>query len=101
MKIRRVQKSDVGQWAALRAALWPVAKDGYIAELTAFFAGEDAPLEQAFVLENERAQLCGFIELNLRNNVRSLRHPCPAPVPFRGRRVCGRRRFVSPAPPCP
>ena len=79
MKIRAVEIADLSQWAALRAALWPEAKDGYIAELMAFFAKKSTDIAQAFVLENDLQRLIGFIEINIRQNVIG---SCAEKVPY-------------------
>ena len=69
MKTRAVQQRDLDSWANFRLQLWPDSGDGYRAELVAYFAGDCSVVTQAFVLENDQAQLCGFIELNIRSNI--------------------------------
>jgi aminoglycoside 6'-N-acetyltransferase I len=79
VKIRAVEIADLSQWAELRVALWPEAKDGYVAELMEFFTKKSNDIAQAFVLGNDAQRLIGFIEINIRQNVIG---SCAEKVPY-------------------
>ncbi len=67
MNIRPVQQADLLAWAELRTQLWPDSQDQHVKELEAFFAGTSIDIVEALVLVNEAGELCGFMELNIRN----------------------------------
>ncbi len=68
MMIRKANAADVGQWSAMRAALWPdddaTAHAEDIAET--FLAGD--PDQVAFVAEGEDGRLLGFVEASIRRD---------------------------------
>ncbi len=67
MNIRPVQQADLPAWAELRALLWPDSQDQHEKELEAFFAGTSIDIVEALVLVSETGEVCGFMELNIRN----------------------------------
>ncbi len=79
MQIRKAVESDLYDWAAMRAELWPDERHTHVSELLDFFAGNSMDIEECFVLQNPDNELCGFIELNIRNFAEGSRQ---AAVPY-------------------
>jgi aminoglycoside 6'-N-acetyltransferase I len=71
VRVRPAEFRDAGEWASLRASLWPDADASELAaETRAFFAGNGPPsLDAGFVAEARDAQhdsMIGFIEVSIR-----------------------------------
>ena len=79
MKIRDIEQRDQDAWSAMRTLLWPDTPDKHIGEISAFFAGESVDVVQVLVIEDDRDDLCGFLELNVRNFAEGSRN---ARVPY-------------------
>ncbi len=75
MKIRKVQKSDIDQWAAMRCKLWPGSKEKNIEEIGEYFSGLSIDIVHVLVLADSDETACGFIEINLRNFAEGSRLP--------------------------
>lgn len=59
-------RSDAGEWARMRRALWPQDAEEHAAEIERFFAGRAVEPLAVLVAEGEGG-LAGFVELSIRN----------------------------------
>ena len=75
IQIREAKEEDLGEWARMRVELWPDSVQTHIEEIRLYFSGASIDIVQAFVLENARGSLCGFMELNIRNFAEGSRSP--------------------------
>ena len=55
--------------------LWPKTGDAHIRELKEYFDGTSIDIIDAYVLIDEVSQVCGFMELNIRNFSEGSRSP--------------------------
>jgi aminoglycoside 6'-N-acetyltransferase I len=63
-RVRPPLPADRAEWVRMRHALWPTEDPAELdAELGAWLS---SPTRQVYVAERERGDLCGFIELGLR-----------------------------------
>lgn len=67
MNIRTAEKYDLAQWQVLRTKLWPQTDDDHKAELENYFNGQSFDIVEAFVLDDGKGNVVGFMELNIRN----------------------------------
>jgi aminoglycoside 6'-N-acetyltransferase I len=75
MRIRAANKSDLEEWLGMRTELWPESSGAHSIEIAEYFAGKSIDIVETFVAENERGELAGFIELNIRNFAEGSRSP--------------------------
>ena len=66
MDIRTVNPKDIASWAIMRNKLWPDSEENHMKELKDFFSGDGTYIDETFVIE-EKGELVGFIEINIRN----------------------------------
>ncbi len=67
MLIRTANAADLSAWAAMRSQLWPDGSDQHAGEVKAYFAGDSIDIKCCYVIEKATGELCGFLELNVRN----------------------------------
>jgi aminoglycoside 6'-N-acetyltransferase I len=65
MRIRRMTKSDAGDWLRMRTALWPGSETDHAKEIEAFFE-RGVPTLDAVLLAEDAGSATGFAELSIR-----------------------------------
>ncbi len=79
MNIRLANQADLSAWVAMRSQLWPDSTDQHEDEIKQYFAGTSVDIVSCYVVDDGCGELCGFVELNIRNFAEGSR--CPK-VPY-------------------
>lgn len=79
MHIRLAKQSDLSAWVAMRSQLWPDSADQHTSEVKDYMVGSSVDVVCCYVIDDGHGELCGFIELNIRNFAEGSR--CPK-VPY-------------------
>lgn len=66
-EIRKAEVNDLNAWAKMRNQLWPDKLQIHRDELQEFFSGTSIDIVATYVIDSGNDDICGFIELNLRN----------------------------------
>ena len=67
MKLRKINLTDINEWARMRNLLWHSRLKEHLLDIERYFSGNAVNIAEVFVLERSNGELGGFIELNLRN----------------------------------
>lgn len=79
MKIREITPEDREIWSQYRTLLWPETDDNHLAEIDIFFSGASLDIAQVFLAEDNRGNVAGFIEMNIRGYAEGCQN---SPVPY-------------------
>lgn len=79
MKLREITPADKDIWSVYRTLLWPDTDDNHLAEIESFFLGASRDIAQVFLAEDDRGEIAGFIELNIRGYAEGCKS---SPVPY-------------------
>lgn len=67
MNIRKAASTDKNEWVKMRSQLWPDSSHLHPEQIDNYFDNCSNDIVEALLVENQKAQVVGFIELNIRN----------------------------------
>jgi aminoglycoside 6'-N-acetyltransferase I len=67
MSIRKATSTDKNEWVKMRSQLWPDSSHLHPEQIDNYFDNCSNDIVEALLIENQKAQVVGFIELNIRN----------------------------------
>ena len=67
MNIRKATSTDKNEWVKMRSQLWPDSSHLHPEQIDNYFDNCSNDIVEALLIENQKAQVVGFIELNIRN----------------------------------